>query len=145
MLGGKPGSGETSVPQHQPSLTHPEPLAKPLPCPLAHLPVTPTRWEKSQKQHPGVLVGAERGCVVHGVLPPPKDPHAGSLGLCVAALCLAHWGCAGQGGAGVGGERVCMETCRPPAGDMLHKQEFCQSCKKCEGRSSQHVVWAEGT
>lgn len=33
-----------------------------------------------------------------------------------------------------------METCCPPAGDMLHKQEICQICKKCEGMSRQLVV-----
>lgn len=38
-----------------------------------------------------------------------------------------------------------METCRPPAGDLLHKQEICQSCEQCEGRGRQHVVWAGGT
>lgn len=50
MLGGKPGSSETSVPRRQPSLTHPEPLAKPLPGPSARLLVTPTQREKPQKQ-----------------------------------------------------------------------------------------------
>lgn len=48
-------------------------------------------------------------------------------------------GCAGQGGAGRG-EWVWMETCRPPAEDVLHKQEICQSWEKCEGRSRQHVM-----
>lgn len=35
MLRGKPGSGETSVPRCQPSLTHPELPAKLLPGPSA--------------------------------------------------------------------------------------------------------------
>lgn len=46
MLRGKPGSGKTSMPWCQPSLTHPKLLAKPLPSPLVQLLVTPTQREK---------------------------------------------------------------------------------------------------
>lgn len=50
MLRGKPGSGETSAPRRQPSLTHPELPAKPLPGPSAQPTVTPAPGEKPQKQ-----------------------------------------------------------------------------------------------
>lgn len=81
-----------------------------------------------------------------GVLRSPQDPCAGVPGLRAAAPCVAHRGCAGQGGAGARGERARMETCRPLTADLLHKQKICQSREKCEGRRSrQHVVWAGGT
>lgn len=47
----------------------------------------------------------------------------------MAAPFLTYRGCVGQGGAGARGERARMETCRPLAGDLLHKQEICQSCE----------------
>lgn len=144
MLRGKPGSSGTSMPQRQPSLTHPEPPAKPLPCITEQLDPPPEGGNSPKQQSPECWWG-QRGvvwCWGAASSPGPLCQGAGApYGYPVPPVPSCVW----QGGAGARGERVQMETCCPPAGDLLHKQEICQSSKKCEGRSRQHVVWAGGT
>lgn len=50
MLRAKPGSSQTSVPQCQPSLTHPELLAKLLPGPALQPLVTPSARGRASRQ-----------------------------------------------------------------------------------------------